>query len=125
MINMRYRMKEEKLKTLKDLEIPFGKQFEQDSSERLLIWSDIIRKSAIEWIKWLDLHSKIEEVYKNETKSSDEAYYCIIDKKLLENVDKESARHLIRERQAIKQWIKYFFGIAEEDLKENDKDEKE
>ena len=46
-------IKEEKLKTLKDLEIPFGKQFEQDSSERLLIWSDILRKSAIEDIKEL------------------------------------------------------------------------
>ena len=108
-----------KLKTLEDMRwanAQFG-----DCQD---IKSDLI-ELAIEWIKWLDLHSKIEEVYKNETKSSDEAYYCIIDKKLLENVDKESARHLIRERQAIKQWIKYFFGIAEEDLKENDKDEKE
>lgn len=74
-----------------------------------------LRQEAINWIKWFDLHSNPDEVYKQETRSSEEAYfYAKID---LESINRKDAIEIIRSRIAIRDWIKYFFNITEEELK--------
>ena len=36
-----------KLKTLKDMEIEFKRQFESDNSERKLVWIDMLKKKQL------------------------------------------------------------------------------
>lgn len=94
------------MKTMKDL------VFENGKTTRA-----ILRDVAIEWIRWFDANSDTIKVYNNETRSSDEAYMVIEDQEFLHKCDIDTAKRIVSNRKTIRDWIKHFFNISEEDLK--------
>ena len=102
----------EKLKTLKDLKIP---EFKWEYIDREKLCSRIeLKREAIKWIKELERKEQLAKWFLKKHKN---------------NIDKVKRGYMYKESMVeclnflVINWIKYFFNISDEDLKEEDMNE--